>query len=173
MKWRTLQRRPYLYLLLAALAITFVAGTLSSTAYATFRGPDIKVQNFSVTYVGVTGPMDSLPQGRSNLVLTQASGRFVNGERSEMIVSIERHRIIGTRLSSKGPCDVPNVPGKMKAWCVDERQNGNIESVTERNESGPLLRRGDIERAGHGQRLCRRVAILVGRSPTQPSGSPP
>ena len=118
MRWRRLPGRPYL--LIAALAITFLAGTLSSTAYATFRGPDIQVRNFSVTYAGVTGPMDSIPQGLSDLVLTQASGKFVDGQRSQMTVSMERNPIFGTRLSSKGPCAVPNVPTEMKAWCVDE-----------------------------------------------------
>ena len=58
MKWRMLHRRRYL--LIAVLAITLAAGTFTSTAYAKFRGPGVQAHNFSVTYVGITCPVDSM-----------------------------------------------------------------------------------------------------------------
>ena len=114
MKWRMLHRRRYL--LIAVLAITLAAGTFTSTAYAKFRGPGVQAHNFSVTYVGITGPVDSLPAGLSDLVLTQVAGRFIGGRSSEMTVSMMTHPLLGTRLMFDRPC---GETGDLKGLCID------------------------------------------------------
>lgn len=117
-KWHMLRKRSYV--LVAVLAITMVAGTVSSTAYAMFRGPEVRAQNFNVTYVGVTGPIDSLTPGLTDLVLTQASGEFVGGRRSQMSVYLEYNDFMGARISTRGPCKVPSPRMDFEAWCIDE-----------------------------------------------------
>lgn len=114
MNWRLIHRRQYL--LIAGLLIVFAAGTLSSTAYAMLRGPNVQAKNFSVTYVGVTGPLDSMPP-KAELVLTQADGEFVGGRRSQVTVSIWHNPRFGTLLTGNDFC---NDASDLKGWCIDE-----------------------------------------------------
>ena len=58
MKWHILRRRSSV--VIAVLVVALLAGTIDSTAYAMFRGHDVQAKNFSVTYVGVTGPVDDM-----------------------------------------------------------------------------------------------------------------
>ena len=105
---------------MAVLVVALLAGTISSTANAMFRGHDVQAKNLSVTYVGVTGPVDDMVVGLSDLVLKQMDGKFVGKRRSEMTVSMLRNGFIGTRLMMNGPCDES---GDFVGWCIDEGRN--------------------------------------------------
>ena len=105
---------------MAVLVVALLAGTISSTANAMFRGHDVQAKILSVTYVGVTGPVDDMVVGLSDLVLKQVDGKFVGKRRSEMTVSMLRNGFIGTRLMMNGPCDES---GDFVGWCIDEGRN--------------------------------------------------
>lgn len=115
MNWHVLHRKSSI--VIAVLVVTFVAGALTSTASAKFRGPDVKAQNFNVTYVGVTAPVDSMPEGLSDLVLRQADGKFLGKRRSQMTVSMLTNGFIGTKLMMSRPCDEA---GDVAGLCIDE-----------------------------------------------------
>lgn len=115
MKWNIFRRRSSVAI--AVLAIALLAGTLTSTANAMFRGRDVQAKNFSVTYVGVTGPVDEMFVGLSDLVLKQVDGKFVGKRKSEMTVSMLRNGFIGTKLMMNRPCDDSD---KFVGWCIDE-----------------------------------------------------
>ena len=118
MKWHIFRRRSSV--IIAVLAVALLAGTISSTANAMFRGHDVQAKNFSVTYAGVTGPVDEMPVGLSDLVMNQVDGKFVGKRKSEMTVSMLRNGFIGTRLMMNRPCDES---GDFAGWCIDEGRN--------------------------------------------------
>ena len=115
-KW---QRRTYF--LIAVVVATFAIGALTSTAFAKFRGHGANAANFHVTYVGVTDAVDSMPDGQSELVLRQESGRFFGRRRSEMVVDLDKNRIIGLRLRNNRPCDGS---GGNNGWCIEVGRQG-------------------------------------------------
>lgn len=117
MKWHILRRRSSV--VIAVLVVALLAGTIGSTANAMFRGHDVQAKNFSVTYVGVTGPVDDMLD-ISDLVLKQVDGKFIGKRRPEMTVSMVRNRFVGTKSMMNRPCDES---GDFVGWCIDEGRN--------------------------------------------------
>ncbi|MDA0771225.1 MAG: hypothetical protein O2821_13550, partial [Chloroflexi bacterium] len=108
------------YILVAALVVTFIAGATASTAYALLSASDVGARQFNVTYVGVSAPVDSIPDGNMTMVLTEMDGNFLEGQSSQITVDLIKTSFTGIQLINTRSCDTT---GTSLGWCIQAGTN--------------------------------------------------